>query len=68
MSGTMWRAQLDEGADEFRLEEAAVPKPAPDECVVKVHACGICGSDLHILESCTNSAMTLRQSWKASGS
>ena len=28
--------------------DAPVPRPGADELLVKVAACGICGSDLHI--------------------
>jgi threonine dehydrogenase-like Zn-dependent dehydrogenase len=31
------------------VEERAVPRPGPDQLVVRVHACGICGSDIHQL-------------------
>jgi threonine dehydrogenase-like Zn-dependent dehydrogenase len=31
------------------VEERPVPQPGPDQLVVKVHACGICGSDIHQL-------------------
>jgi L-iditol 2-dehydrogenase len=31
---------------DIRLEERPVPKPGPGEALVKVHACGICGSDV----------------------
>ena len=31
------------------VEERPVPRPGPDQVVVKVHACGICGSDIHQL-------------------
>src|SRR5258708_38225337 len=30
------------------IADVPVPKPGPDELLVKVAACGICGSDLHI--------------------
>lgn len=35
-----------------RLEVATVPDPhpKPDEVIVRVHSCGICGSDVHALE------------------
>src|SRR5580700_3566116 len=29
------------------VEERAVPRPGPDQVVVRVHSCGICGSDIH---------------------
>jgi L-iditol 2-dehydrogenase len=31
------------------VEERPVPRPGPDELVVRVHSCGICGSDIHQL-------------------
>ena len=31
------------------VEERSVPRPGPDQVVVRVHACGICGSDIHQL-------------------
>jgi L-iditol 2-dehydrogenase len=31
------------------VEERKVPQPGPDQLVVRVHACGICGSDIHQL-------------------
>ncbi len=33
----------------IEVEERPVPRPAPDQVVVRVHACGICGSDIHQL-------------------
>lgn len=35
---------------ELRLGEFPTPKPGPGEVVIKVAACGICGSDLHALK------------------
>lgn len=32
------------------LAEVPIPKPADDEVLVKVHACGICRTDLHVVE------------------
>ncbi|GJM73251.1 hypothetical protein HMSSN036_54670 [Paenibacillus macerans] len=36
----------------FKLEvrEVPVPKPGPDEALIKVHCIGICGSDVHYYE------------------
>jgi threonine dehydrogenase-like Zn-dependent dehydrogenase len=31
------------------VEERAVPRPGPEQVVVRVHSCGICGSDIHQL-------------------
>lgn len=35
------------GAKDFRIEEIEKPKIEPTDVLVKVKACGICGSDLH---------------------
>src|SRR6266436_8471601 len=32
------------------LSECPIPQPAADEVLVKVHACGICRTDLHVVE------------------
>jgi len=32
------------------LTDIAVPHPVDDEVLVKVHACGICRTDLHVVE------------------
>jgi propanol-preferring alcohol dehydrogenase len=34
----------------LRDEEVAVPEPAADELLVRVQACGICRTDLHVVE------------------
>jgi (R,R)-butanediol dehydrogenase / meso-butanediol dehydrogenase / diacetyl reductase len=34
------------GPDDVRVDEVAEPEPGPDDVVVRVAACGICGSDL----------------------
>jgi L-iditol 2-dehydrogenase len=33
---------------EFKIEESEPHKPGHDEVLVRVHACGVCGTDLHI--------------------
>lgn len=35
----------------LKLEERDVPGPKPDEVLIRVKACGICGSDIHFLET-----------------
>src|ERR1700735_1158667 len=34
----------------FRVAEVPDPTPGPGQVVVKVDACGICGTDLHIMD------------------
>ena len=31
------------------VEERTVPRPGPGQMIVRVHSCGICGSDIHQL-------------------
>ena len=35
------------GQNDVRLEEVPVPKIGPGELLVRVHTCGICGTDIH---------------------
>ncbi len=35
------------GPEDLRLTQIADPRPAPGEALVRVKACGICGSDVH---------------------
>lgn len=44
----MRAAVLTAAPPELALAEVADPKPGPDEVVLAVRACGICGSDLHV--------------------
>lgn len=38
------------GIRDVRVEERPIPRPAPHEVLVAVHAVGICGSDVHYYE------------------
>lgn len=38
------------GKHDLRVEELSVPKPKEGEVLIKVMACGICGTDVHIYE------------------
>jgi threonine dehydrogenase-like Zn-dependent dehydrogenase len=42
------RAAVVRGARDVRLERRARPEPGPGEARVRVSACGLCGSDLHL--------------------
>lgn len=49
----MLAARLGPRADIFAVEEVPLPAVKKDECLVRVHACGICASDLHIIAGVT---------------
>jgi len=36
-----------------RLADQPDPEPGPEDVVVAVHSCGICGSDVHAAEAST---------------
>lgn len=36
------------GKNDLRVEEREIPKLKQDEVLIKIHACGICGTDAHI--------------------
>ena len=41
---------LDAAGTPLRLAEMPVPKPGPDHVLIKVAACGVCRTDLHIVD------------------
>ena len=43
------RAARLEGIDSLHVRQVAAPEPGPGEVVVRVEACGVCGTDHHIL-------------------
>lgn len=45
MKAAVWR-----GIDQLETEEVPMPAPGPVDVLVKVAACGVCGTDVHILE------------------
>jgi (R,R)-butanediol dehydrogenase/meso-butanediol dehydrogenase/diacetyl reductase len=46
----MKAAVFDGVGQPLRVADLRAPEPAPDEVVLRIAACGICGSDLHITE------------------
>ena len=44
------RAVIVEKPGVVRVDEVPEPEPGPDEAVVRVGACGICGTDIHIID------------------
>jgi 2-desacetyl-2-hydroxyethyl bacteriochlorophyllide A dehydrogenase len=47
MTNTMTAVRL-HGPGDLRLDEVPIPVPNPGEVLIRVHRCGICGTDLHI--------------------
>src|SRR5687767_11184592 len=46
-----WSAPAPSDPDRvLRLRTVPVPTPAPDELLVRVRACGVCRTDLHVVE------------------
>lgn len=46
------------GKHNLKIEELAIPHPNSDEVVIKVKACGICGTDVHIYNGDEGAAAT----------
>src|SRR3954468_11826265 len=46
----MRAAVFDSATRQLSLEEVPTPEPGPDEVVVRVAACGICLSDVHLID------------------
>ncbi len=44
------RAVVIDAPGSIRVDSVADPTPRPDEVLVRVSACGICGTDLHIID------------------
>jgi len=47
---TMRAARFDQGSRKLTLEVVPVPQPGPLEALVRVQACGICLSDVHLID------------------
>ncbi len=41
---------------DLRIDDLATPEPGPGEVLVRVHACGVCASDLHVVQGITPAA------------
>lgn len=44
------RAAVWTGGREFQIEEKPVPEPGPGEVRVRIHACGVCMTEVHTIE------------------
>lgn len=47
------RVRTDDRPEELRVDEVARPSPGPTDVLVEVRACGVCASDLHVLQGVT---------------
>lgn len=50
MSGTMRAVRYHSSSGELAIEDVPIPEPGPMEVLVKVEACGICLSDVHLID------------------
>ena len=41
---------LDSPGEHLRAAEAPVPKPGPEQVLIRVHACAVCRTDLHVVD------------------
>ena len=46
------------GKEDLRIEEVAMPKADKGMILIKLHACGICGTDMHIFDGDEGAAPT----------
>ncbi|RKG73332.1 zinc-binding alcohol dehydrogenase family protein [Corallococcus exercitus] len=50
MAGTMRAMVLDAPGQRLRLEHRPIPEPGPEQVLLKVHACAVCRTDLHVVD------------------
>ena len=48
---TMMAAVLNAAPGGLPIEQLPVPEPLANEVLVKVHACGVCHTDLHVMKA-----------------
>lgn len=46
------------GKEDIRIEDKSIPEVKPDEVLIRVRACGICGTDIHIFDGSEGAAPT----------
>ncbi len=49
--GTMKAMVLEKQGEKLQEKEVPVPQPNADQILIKIHACGVCHTDLHIVDS-----------------
>jgi propanol-preferring alcohol dehydrogenase len=47
---TMHAMVLEAPGQPLQYMEVPIPKPGPDQILIKVHACGVCRTDLHVVD------------------
>ena len=47
--------------EDVRIDEVSVPTPGPGQVLVRIHACGVCASDLHVVQGVTPHGPSLPQ-------
>ena len=47
---TMRAMVLEEQGKPLVKREVPLPEPGPDQVLVRVHACGVCRTDLHVVD------------------
>ncbi len=50
MNQTMRAMVLREAREPLELEHRRVPEPGPRQVLVRIHACGVCRTDLHVID------------------
>lgn len=50
MPRTMQAMVLEKQKEQLVLKELPVPQPNPDQVLIRIHACGICRTDLHVAD------------------
>lgn len=50
MTKTMTAMVLERAGENLRASTRAVPEPGPGQILVRVHACGVCRTDLHVID------------------
>lgn len=48
--GTMCAMVLEGPRQSVRLKQVSVPQPTPRQVLIRVHACGVCRTDLHVVD------------------
>jgi D-arabinose 1-dehydrogenase-like Zn-dependent alcohol dehydrogenase len=61
------RPRTPDVAEDLRIEEVATPTPGPGEVLVRVQACGVCASDLHVVQGVTPGRVPLTLGHEAAG-